>query len=122
MTTISYLVNRFNGKVVLRRHTTGDSVIKYESILPEDSRRIMDSSPVFEMGYAGTGPEQLALAILLDALHGEVAAPEVTALNLRRDYMWEFLSASAMSIDETAVEFPRDGILAWYRKKAAVHA
>jgi uncharacterized protein DUF6166 len=48
-------------------------------ITPELSREVIDHSHGFEMGYKGSGPSQIALAIILDYLtikgRGETPAP-----------------------------------------------
>lgn len=60
----TYTAYRINGDPVV---TVTDDYGQRE-LLPGPSRRIWDHSPTgFEWGYGGSGPAQLALAILFDA-------------------------------------------------------
>jgi hypothetical protein len=66
----SYLINRHGkeneiGKVTLRSIDPVTGITK--EITPEASLKVRNHSPDgFEFGYGGSGPAQLALAILLD--------------------------------------------------------
>lgn len=52
---------------------------------PRPSQRLWNHSPDgFEWGYGGSGPAQLALALLLDATAGN----SLTALSLYQTYKW----------------------------------
>jgi hypothetical protein len=47
-----------------------ENVVKRERLDPRPSQRLWNHSPDgFEWGFGGSGPAQLALAILLDAIH-----------------------------------------------------
>lgn len=77
--------------VELTEHNAG----KFHVVMPRDSQSVRNHSPDgFEMGYAGSGPAQLALAILLRYFRGEVGA----ALVLYQDFKFEFVTSA-----------PRDG-------------
>lgn len=82
---MNYLIKRIGGKVVLAvDKTEGDFV----AITPERSRQVWDHSPDgFEFGYGGSGPSQLALAILLDYTDNPVLAQKYY-----QDFKWEFIA------------------------------
>lgn len=71
---VTYFVSRAGeerqlGEVtVLKRERPADKTLNRESMLrPERSQAVRNHSPDgFEFGYGGSGPAQLALAILLD--------------------------------------------------------
>jgi hypothetical protein len=64
-------------------------VTKDGSILsPEESLKIVNHSPTgFEFGYQGSGPAQLALAILLD-----VTGDERLAVKRHQNFKWQFVA------------------------------
>src|SRR5437867_3709051 len=61
---VLYTVHRAEfGEVILTRRDDGNVF----RVLPGDSQRVHNHSPSgFEFGFGGSGPSQLALAILLD--------------------------------------------------------
>jgi len=60
--------------------------INDRQILVKDSLKIINHSPDgFSWGYGGSGPSQLALAILLKFVNVDVA------LKLYQDFKWKFL-------------------------------
>ena len=67
------------------RGPKGDAVVKLngQPFDPARSQRVRNHSPSgFEWGYGGSGPAQLALAILLEEVD------EDCALNLYQDFKW----------------------------------
>ena len=67
------------------RGPKGDAVVKLngQPFDPSRSQRVRNHSPSgFEWGYGGSGPAQLALAILLEEVD------EDSALNLYQDFKW----------------------------------
>lgn len=86
-----------------------------KTIEPGRSQQLYNHSPDgFEFGYGGSGPAQLALAILLDYTNDRKLA-----LKLHQDFKWTFISSmkreggqiNASEIDE---------FLARYKNKEAV--
>jgi hypothetical protein len=74
-----------------RRDTEGDEyriVVNGKVLTPARSLRIANHSPTgFSWGYVGSGPAQLALALLLDYF-----GDREKALNLYHDFMYEVVS------------------------------
>ena len=67
------------------RDPKGEAVVKLngQPFDPSRSQRVRNHSPSgFEWGYGGSGPAQLALAILLEEVDEE------SALNLYQDFKW----------------------------------
>ena len=67
------------------RDPKGEAVVKLngQPFDPARSQRVRNHSPSgFEWGYGGSGPAQLALAILLEEVD------EDCALNLYQDFKW----------------------------------
>lgn len=72
---------------------------------PKPSQKINNHSPDgFSWGYGGSGPAQLALAILLDAYDEELAK------NLYQDFKWDVISKFPM---EQSWELPLEEIELW---------
>lgn len=72
---------------------------------PGPSQKLRNHSPDgFEFGYGGSGPSQLALAILLDLLEDEHMA-----LKLYQDFKWVFIA----SADYNGFLISSDDIHAW---------
>lgn len=78
---ILYLAYRLNGLPCVDRvmidGTSEARVVKTEPFEATDSLKVRNHSPDgFEWGYGGSGPSQLALALLLDATEnqGDIAA------------------------------------------------
>ncbi len=87
-----------NGKVVLyrgKRYYNGVGVKRetyppthVSDLLPNRSLKVVNHSPTgFEWGYGGSGPAQLALAILLD-----FTDDKDKALRYYQDFKWEFVA------------------------------
>ena len=69
------------------QHSSGRVWIGGREILPERSQRICNHSPGgFAWGYGGSGPAQLALAVLLHFVD------ERTALSRYQDFKWDFVA------------------------------
>jgi hypothetical protein len=117
---VSYRASRDGMVVVLHRKTETDSKIQFDRITEELSQKVRDYGAPFEMGYAGPGPQQLALAMLLDAYSTSAETGQLVPLerlpDAARDLMMQHLSASALSIDAQVVEFPVETILAFLRR------
>lgn len=77
-------------------------------ISPKPSQRLWNHSPDgFQWGYGGSGPAQLALALLLDA----TTDPDI-ARTLHQAFKWEFISGWGKEWSVT-----RADILIWVRSK-----
>jgi hypothetical protein len=74
------------------------------------SLKVWNHSPSgFEIGYGGSGPAQLALAILM------MFTDKDTASRLHQDFKWEFLANEAMQVNnsgEAQIDVP-----AWIKAK-----
>jgi len=105
----AYRVERKFGVVILERiGEQGDRI----PIAPAASLAVYSHSPTgFECGYGGSGPAQLALAILLDAGFG----PK-WALRLHQDFKWDFVTAMSRS----GGLIPIEAIDNWARASGAV--
>lgn len=74
---------------------------------PEPSRQIRDHSPDgFEWGYGGSGPCQLALAILLD-LYGE---------RIARGYYYDFKTQFILTAEQEGFVISSDDVDRWLKK------
>jgi hypothetical protein len=84
--TIVYSVVRPDSSdVILCRRETGNSFM----ISPAASLKVWNHSPTgFEFGYGGSGPAQLALAILLDFLDGDAER----AVCHHQAFKWRFVA------------------------------
>lgn len=85
-------------------------VTKDEDLLmPGPSQKIWNHSPTgFSWGYGGSGPAQLALAILLD-----VTGDEQLAVNYHQDFKWQFVAAWKENWEITSEQ-----VLEWLKIKA----
>lgn len=79
------------------------------------SLRVINHSPSgFECGYGGSGPAQLALAILM------MYADKKTAVALHQDFKWEFLAKPEyFNVEHFEIEID---IPAWIDKKTKVQS
>jgi len=79
-----------------------------ESLSPVPSQRVFSHSPNgFQWGYGGSGPAQLALALLLDV----TGQPEL-AVRLHQDFKREFVACWGEQWEMTSEE-----ILKWVETK-----
>jgi hypothetical protein len=87
----------------------GQLVTKEDDILsPIPSQRLINHSPDgFNWSYGGSGPAQLALALLLDA-----TGDKETALALYQEFKWEFVANW-----KDTWHITREEILAWVKQK-----
>lgn len=71
-----------------------------DEVLLSQSLKLFNHSPSgFECGYGGSGPAQLALAILL------MYADNKTAVALHQDFKWEFLAKPEyFGVEEFVIE------------------
>jgi len=83
------------------RGTTAECVVHTtdwgtEVLSPDLSQQLYNHSPDgFEFGFGGSGPAQLALAILQDHCRTHRDAypnPDQTALELHQDFKWHFIA------------------------------
>ena len=82
---------------------------------PNRSQAIKNHSPDgFNWGYSGSGPAQLALALLL-----EVTDDEATALAHYHDFERQVIAA--ISSQETNWEMPEEKIIAWLEAQQSHH-
>lgn len=83
---------------------------EWKQLSPEPSQRLHNHSPNgFQWGYGGSGPAQLALALLLDA----TGNPNI-ALAHYQDFKWEFVAGWGEEWETT-----RDKITAWIHSEEA---
>jgi hypothetical protein len=71
------------------RSNNGDPVVLMNGLIldPKRSQRVINHSPDgFEWGYGGSGPSQLALAILLEEVDQEMA------LELYQEFKWRVIA------------------------------
>lgn len=63
----------------------------------------------FEWGYGGSGPAQLALAILADVLHNKDRA-----IRLHQNFKWKFIGGIKRDAEWTIT---RDQVVAWVKEQ-----
>lgn len=88
-------------------------------IIPIDaSLKINAYDTKFEMGFAGTGPQQLACAILLDAFT-VVGAPDPRSIakDFCHEFMMDRLSAAKVAIDSLLESIELKDIIQWHTNK-----
>jgi len=79
--------------------STGEVWANGKSILAGKSLEVFDHSPTgFSWGYGGSGPAQLALAILLRYI------PEKEAVLLHQDFKWKFIATLPQTDFETEID------------------
>jgi hypothetical protein len=93
-------------RIILReRRVTLDG----EALSPRRSQALRNHSPTgFAWGYGGSGPSQLALAILLEV------TSESNALRLYQDFKWDHVSTWPWEPYEQTIDID---IGAWLREK-----
>lgn len=99
---------KVNRVYVGSRGNQGEAVVTRDGrpFSPIPSQKVWNHSPDgFEWGYGGSGPAQLALAILLDATDGN----SVCALSLYQTYKWRVVS----SWPKTGWATTRQQVLRW---------
>jgi hypothetical protein len=74
---------------------------------PGPSQAVDNRSPVFEWGYGGSGPAQLAIAILLD-----FTGSEKLAVKCFHDYKWQVIAKLG---DRWTITGPE--VMAWLNSK-----
>jgi hypothetical protein len=78
---------------VLSRTPSGQSSDSSTEISPKRSQQLVNHSPNgFEFGYHGSGPSQLALAVLLDAYTGVAPDPNTLAFEHYQDFKVAFIA------------------------------
>jgi len=89
---MKYLINREGernelGEVTLVAEEIIRKRVHKRNITPARSLKIVNHSPTgFEFGYGGSGPAQLALAILLDFTNDKLLS-----VSLHQDFKWKFI-------------------------------
>lgn len=100
-----YVVTRANRKCELCRWDRDGRYL----IRPERSQKLRTHSPDgFEFGYSGSGPSQLALAILLDALDNDLAALD----------NYQAFKVAFVARDLPRLEISKRAILHWLAKQS----
>lgn len=92
---------------VSRNTDTGEVIaqINGKTITPEKSLALVNHSPDgFEFGYGGSGPSQLALAILL-----EIVESQVIAVKCYQKFKWDFI-ANKSQVDSFELNFSQKEI------------
>ena len=98
-----------------------------KKISSDRSLEVYNHSPDgFEWGYGGSGPSQLSLAILLEALSDDFEqgdapgeTPDSVALHLYQDFKWQVVSG----LPESQWTLPMDTIKQWIVENTnATHA
>lgn len=88
------------------------SVADEREITPERSQKVYNHSPDgFEFGYGGSGPAQLALAILLDFTNDELEARRYY-----QDFKWHFLATlppGGVTASTYGIDIPAEEIEKW---------
>jgi hypothetical protein len=86
---------RLKGKLA-----TGEVWVSDKPLSPARSIKVFNHSPTgFSWDYGGSGPAQLALAILLKYL------PAREAVRLRQPFKWEFIAALPQEDFEAELDF-----------------
>jgi len=97
---ISYIGNKTDGgsgpQTVIRHQSDGHDF----PLNPSWSQKVWNHSPDgFQWGYGGSGPSQLALAILLD-----VTGDEERSVRLHQDFKWDKIAqlddSFVLTVDE----------------------
>jgi hypothetical protein len=103
---------------VLYKIVNIESEITVEKIPIDRSLAVMVFDKKFEMGFSGTGPRQLALAILLDAFttNGIPDTAKVAA-EACYDFMLDHLSASKIVITSLLESIQLEDIINWYKAR-----
>lgn len=85
---------RLKGKLA-----TGEVWVNGKPLSLKKSLEVYSHSPTgFSWGYGGSGPAQLALAILLRYL------PEIDAVSLHQDFKWKFIAPLPQEDFETQLD------------------
>ena len=120
----TYIIVTENDEVGLIRETPvtlgAAEVFEVQRIMPDASQQVFNHSPDgFAYGYPGSGPAQLALAILLDFLEDAQAA-----LRVYRAFQSEFITTLPQHNAESDAPCPQhriegSKIYAWLEQREA---
>lgn len=78
---------------------TGEIWVDGQKLSPEHSQAVINHSPTgFSWGYGGSGPAQLALALMLEYF------PKDKALAIYQDFKWEFIATLPQEDFETTID------------------
>lgn len=116
---ITYTVRRTLGRVKLFRSTKDARGAAVTEILPESAHKIVRGDG-FEYGYSGTGPSQLAAAILLDAFAKSAPAADYLAEQNFVAFKLAFLGAAVREKQE--FEVTQREILRWLSNRTLAGA
>ena len=117
MRTTAYLIRRTEDG--LRLYKRDEEAGPEHEITPERGRKIMDHSPTgFEIGYVGSGPSQLALAILLDAAEGYAPDPGRTAVDFHQAFERAFMAGQQVPVG-TEFKLSQHEIMHWLCQRIA---
>lgn len=87
-------------------YETGEVTIKGRSLSPARSQAVRNHSPDgFSWGYGGSGPAQLALALLLEY------ADQGTSECLYQDFKWDVVA----NLPQADFELPESKVMDWLR-------
>jgi len=93
----------------MRRNADGSTVVVVEQKGEKPLKHVVRHSPAgFEWGYGGSGPADLALSILTDALGAELAD------SCYQDFKWSFISC----LPREGGEITGSQILTWLWERA----
>lgn len=114
-----YLIQRTQGGKVTCEvvgKNTGSLAPGVEEFRP--LKHVVYHSPTgFETGYAGSGPADLALSILLDFFHEGPAFADGKAMFHHQQFKLDFLASRPLKIGETSV-ITEEEIHRWYNTGA----
>ena len=97
------LIKKGNG-LIIGDFLTREVYINGQFLTPVRSQKIHNHSPNgFSWGYGGSGPAQLALAILLELTNGE------TAIELYQEFKWDMVA----TLPQDDFELPIEKVTQW---------
>ena len=117
---VTYFIERRDGKVLLFKANDIDREIIKEEISVEVSKRVKTYDQKFEMGFVGTGPQQLALAILLDACPLLNIASDDIPKDKCREFMLGYLTAQKIRITSLLESVTLPQIREWLRNEGCL--
>lgn len=119
MSKIIYFGRRVPSITVM---VTDDDTKKSRMLNPSRSRRVYDHSTEFNWSYGGSGPSQLSLALLIDAI--ESSPPEQRpgtedADTLAQRWYQQFKLDHVSQWTDDSFRIERDEIMGWLRTTVA---
>ena len=97
-----------------RCHNSGKITVTRDGqfLSPRPSMRLWNHSSEFEFGYGGSGPAQLALAMLFDTTHDSAFA-----MKYHQEFKWQFVAKFG-----DAWEMSGETITEWAKEKTKMEA